>query len=271
MRNNRIIWGLVALVVLTTIAISLGTMSSHSQQDTSKKQDNKGQEKNQDRKGYEDVSKYPIVDYNAPESENDVEREERKLKNKRYDNKGFVKKNPHPDTGGVGLIDEIPPPPAIPSAESDLVIVGKILDVKASLSNDKRGIYSEYTVRVEEILKGNGSNKVAPGKEITIDRAGGSVIYPNGQKVFYRVSGKNLPLVGSEYVLFLTNDKQSPNYEILTGYELKDSRVNPLDTGGRFDDFKGTGKLNFIEAIRNKISESSQPEKNQGENHDKYD
>lgn len=258
-KSNRIIWGLVALVVLTTLAISFGTMSGHSQRDNSKAQDSRG---------YEDVTKYPIVDYDAPEPENALEREERKLKNKRYDNKGFVKKNPHPDTGGVSLDDEIPLPPPIPTSESDLIIVGKILDVKAYLSNDKRGIYSEYTVRVEEILKENGSNKVAQVKEITIDRAGGSVMYPNGQKVFYKVSGKNLPLVGSEYVLFLTSNKQSPNYEILTGYELKDGRVNSLD-GHRFDNLKGTGKRSFVEAVRNKISESSQPERNQGENNDK--
>lgn len=41
MKSNRIIWGIVSLVVLTTIAISFGTMSSHSQQDTSKAQGNR--------------------------------------------------------------------------------------------------------------------------------------------------------------------------------------------------------------------------------------
>lgn len=40
MKRNRIIWGIVSLVVLTTIAISFGTMRSHSQQDTSKTQGN---------------------------------------------------------------------------------------------------------------------------------------------------------------------------------------------------------------------------------------
>ncbi|HEX8251237.1 MAG TPA: hypothetical protein VF599_23900, partial [Pyrinomonadaceae bacterium] len=159
MKNNRIIWGLVALVALITIAVSLGTINSHSQQETSPQQD---------KKGSEEWSKYPIVDYDAPEPANATEREERKLKNKRYDNQGLVLKNPHPDDSGVDVIDEIPPPPHIPTAESDLIIVGKILDGKAYLSNDKRGIYSEYTIRVREILKGDVSDKSASGKEITV-------------------------------------------------------------------------------------------------------
>jgi len=220
MKSNRIIWGLVTLIVLTTIAVSLGTMSSHSQQDTSKKQDNK-----QDNNGSEDLSKYAIADYDAPEPDNAIEREKRILKNKRYDNQIFVVKNPHPETDGVDLIDEIPRPPVIPTAESNLVIIGEIINVNAFLSNDKKGIYSEFAVRIGEILKEEGSNKVASGDSITVDRAGGFVRYPNGQKVLYSISQQDLPRVGSRYVLFLKTDKQSPNYEIVTGYELKEDKV----------------------------------------------
>jgi len=253
MKSNRIIWGLVALVVLITIAVSFGTRGSYSQQGASKEQDNNA---------YEDLSKYAVADYNAPEPKNAIERGERILKNKRYDNQHWVVKNPHPDTDGVGLIDEIPPLPIIPIAESNLIIIGEIVSASAYLSNDKQGIYTEFVVRIEEILKDNISNKVNQGDSITADRAGGFVRYPNGQKVLYRITQNDLPQVGCEYVLFIRTDKQSPNYEILTGHKFKDGSVSPLDTKQRFDDFKGTNKLNFIEAIRNKISKSSQPVKN---------
>ncbi len=248
MKSNRIIWGLVALVVLTTLAISFGTMSSHSQRDNSKKQDDTG---------FTDLSKYAIVDYDAPEPENAAEREERRLKNKRYDKQDLVYKNPHPDTGGVGVEDEIPPPPIIPAAESDLIVIGEIVNANAYLSNDKSGIYTEFTIRVEETLKNDVSNKVAQGDSITADRMGGFVRYPNGQKVRYMNGGDDLPRVGSKYVLFLTSDKQSPNYKILNGQELKDDGVIPLDLERRFDEFKGMSKQNFIEAVRNKIAQSS--------------
>lgn len=251
MKNNRIIWGLISLIVLTTIAVSLGTISSYSQQDNSKKQDGKGQE---------DLSKYAVVDYNASESGNAVEREERILKNKRFDNqRHFVSKNPHPDTDGVELFDEIPPPPTIPTAESDLILIGEIVDASAHLSNSKENVYSEYVVRVKQILKENVSKNVAQGDSITADRIGGYVRYPNGQKVLYKVAQQDLPRVGSHYVLFLTTDEQSPNYGILTGYELKEGIILPLDTATPFRNLTGTSELNFIKAVRNKISNSLQP------------
>lgn len=246
-------WGLVALVALMTIAVSLGTMTSHSQKDTSKQQGNKWSE---------ELNKYAIADYDAPLPENLAEREERKQKNKRYDNQDFVRKNPHPDDAGVGRSDEEPPPSIIPVAESELVIVGEIIKVDAYLSNDKKGIYSEFTVRVDEVLKSVASSKIEQGTSISVDRAGGIVRYPNGQKVLYTISGRDLPQGGKSYVLFLTSQKENPNYQILTGYELKESDVSPLDMGRNFEGFKNIGKQNFIKAVRNKISESLQPVNN---------
>jgi hypothetical protein len=249
MKSNRIIWGLVSLVVLITIVISIGTMPSHSQQETSKIQDNKSNDP---------LTKYAFTDYDAPETGNSVVREKRRLKNSRYDNQDWVSKNPHPDTSGVGRHDETPPPPLFPAEESFLVVVGKVVSVSAHLSNDKSGIYSEFKIQPEEILKGEGSKNIQPGEFITADRAGGGVRYPNGQKVVYEHSERDLLFVGNEYVFFLKCDEKSPNYEIITGYELKEGTVKPLNTGHRFDDFKGLGKQKFIEIVRNKIKTRGQ-------------
>lgn len=254
MKNNRIMWGIVALVVLTTIAIALGTLEIHSQQNSAN-QSSATPTPNHD--GSEVLNKYAVVDYDAPEPTNATEREERKQKNKRYDNQDWVFKNPHPDDSGVGRFDETPPPSIIPITESDLVIVGKVVNVTAHLSNDKLGVYSEFTIQIRQILKNDASQKVEREDSVTADRAGGFVRYPNGQKVLYRLSERALPKVGNEYVFFLTNDKQSPNYEILTLYELKESGVTQLDSGRSFDDFKNASKQNFIEMIHKKISEAS--------------
>lgn len=252
MKSNRIIWGLVSLVVLTTLAISLGTMSGHSQQDASKEQDDKG---------YDHLSKFAFTDYDAPESGNAKEREERKLKNSRYDNQDWVLKNPHPKDGGVGRYDDdgTPPPPLFPADESDLVVVGKITNARAHLSNDKLGVYTEFTIRVEQVLKADASKKIEPGDFVTADRAGGGVRYPNGQKVVYEHSEHGLLFAGDEYLLFLTSGGNNPNYKILQAYEMKESKVKQLDTGRRFDEFKEMGKQKFIEAVRNKIQSRRQP------------
>jgi hypothetical protein len=246
--------GLVALVVLTTLAISLGTLESHSQQ-SSTNQSSATPTPNND--GSEGWLKYAIVDYDAPLPANAVEREERRLKNKRYDNQDWVFKNPHTNTGGIGRFDEKEPVPLFPVNESDLVIVGKISNAAAYLSNDKSGVYSEFTIRVDQILKNDVSKKVETGNSVIADREGGGIRYPSSQKVFYENSTKELPQVGREYVFFLASDKKNPNYEILTLFELNDSRIIRLNYEHNFRDFENVGKQNFIETVRKKISEAS--------------
>lgn len=141
-------------------------------------------------------------------------------------------------------------------AGSQVIIIGEVLNAEAHMSNNKGGVYSEFSVRVDEILKNNGINQIAQGSVITMDREGGVVRYPNGQKVFYTVAGKGMPRVGNHYILFLTNADQSINYNILTAYELKNSDVNPLDRATRFENFEGINAAAFITIIRQAIAQN---------------
>jgi hypothetical protein len=247
MKSNRIMWGLVALIVLTTLAISFGTMSSHSQQEASKKQDNQLQK--------EDFSKYPIADYNAQKPENLEKLQDRIEKSKRYDNQYIVSSKPHPETDGATIYDETSLPEAIPDKKSNLIVTGQIVSAEAFLSNDKKGVYSEYTITIEEILKGDNTN-LTSGSTITMDRLGGYVRYPNGQKVLYRKAGLDLPSVGSRYVLFLKTSGNSPNYEVITGYELKEGSVIPLDSAVDFSSVTEKKEKGFKSLIRKKVSEN---------------
>jgi hypothetical protein len=241
MKSNRIIWGIVALVVLVTIAVSFGTISSYSQKETPKEQD---------KNPFGDLSKYPIAEYDAPEPANAAEREERQIKNKRYDKKLLVMKNPGPEDIASIVSDAEPVPPAIPFAESSLIIIGKIQNSKASLSNDKSGVYSEYSVRIQTILK---DDKLRTGETITFDRTGGVVQYPNGQKMLYLNDWQSLPEVNGRYVIFLTkDDDQNPNYCILTAYQLKDGKVTALDNHPDFREFSGMSETDFIKLVLSK-------------------
>ncbi len=259
MKSSRMMWVLVTLIVLTTMAIIFGTQDGRSQKNIqSQVQAEETPGYGYDANGYKDMSRYAIADYDEPESSDAIERQKRKLANKRYDSQDWVLKNPHPDTGGVGRDDEITPPEIIPHAESDLIVIGVITGVSAHMSNDKKGVYSEYTIRIDKILKNDASKKVGEVESIIADRMGGFVRYPNGRKVIYELSDKALPFVGSQYVFFLTNDGESPNYKILTLYELKGDSIVRLDIGRNFDEFRNATKSTFIEAINNKILQLSQ-------------
>lgn len=246
-------WGLVLLIVFAAGATSLGTMSSHSQQDSSKKQNNKRQE---------DLSKYPIADYDAPESENETRRRERKLKNKRYDNRsGLVSKELPVDEGEENnLFTHSESKAGLPASE--IVVVGEVLDAQAYVSNNKQSVYSEFTFRVDDILKNNSTN-ITQGSLINVDREGGFVLYKNGKRRLHRIAGFGMPRVGRRHVLFLKNPEKSLNYEIITGYELSADGIVNLDGFPQFSAYRGMNETAFMKAVREAISQSSQamPEK----------
>jgi hypothetical protein len=127
--------------------------------------------------------------------------------------------------------------PALPIEESQIIVIAKVVDAQAHLSSQKKSVYSEFKIEVEKVYKNSTQQKIEDGKYIRAERDGGIVRYPSGIKVWSIVSGQRMPKVGSRYVFFLTHGFTSHAYQkqdsyLLTGYELKDGRVLPLDNPG---------------------------------------
>ncbi|MFY9572875.1 MAG: hypothetical protein WAV20_15850 [Blastocatellia bacterium] len=57
--------------------------------------------------------------------------------------------------------------PAIPVAQSDVVVVGEVVANEAHLSNDKTGVYSEFSITVDEVLKTHLESPLKEG-DVTI-------------------------------------------------------------------------------------------------------
>lgn len=201
------------------------------------------------------VRQYTIVDYDAPEPEDMVERDQRSQINKRYDKRRWVVKNPNPNDSGVGCFDCVIVPPPIPADESNLVIIGEIVGAKAFLSNDKRGIYSEYEILIEEILKKDNTKDLNAKDSVSADRAGGIVRYSSGQEVFYEMADQELPRTGGRYLFFLNKPDQSPNYNILVGYELPaKGKIHALDSGAA-KNYEGLSETEFLKKVRETIAQ----------------
>lgn len=256
MQHNKKSWFLVLVVFITIIMTSIISLRIQGQKQ--RQDQDKTQEKIDD-----DMSQFPITNYDELESANSLERKKGKEKSTRYDNEQLVLKNPPPINSGFTLFDETPPPPAIPTDESEVIVIGQILNVEAHLSNTKGNVYSEFSVQVEESLKNTNNDKITKGSLITADRPGGFVRYRNGQKVLYRIAGRDLPRVGRRYVLFLNNPNQSPNYNILTGYELKEGKVYPFDLGLPFENFNDVDETAFTTIIREAVAKSLPKTNNQ--------
>jgi hypothetical protein len=243
MKGTQKVWIFVALLFFVTLFVAFGTNPGHTQQNLAGKPTPKETP---------DFTKYPVADLEAPEPGNSAEGRERSLKNKRYDKHPILIGGLGPNDTAVGVHDAEPEPPTLPVAESRLIVIGKILDSRAFVSNNRKGVYSEYSLQVQSIIKDDKGPETRAGDIVTIDRSGGQVRYPNGQKVMYFIAGQDLPEVGQMYTVFLNKegDEENPNYKIITAYQLKDGQVFPLDKFPAFGEFKGMDAKIFVNRIK---------------------
>jgi hypothetical protein len=208
------------------------------------------------RKDYErERDEFPIAVYSASLPNEAAERALRLARNSRYDKRGAVPFDELPaDVKERSVACDWSLTPALPTAESDVVLSGRVLAANGYLSNDKTGAYSEFTVIIEEVLKRDGRSSLEPGNLIIVEREGASVQRPSGRIVRIGFAGAGMPRIGRQYVLFLKYNDQGDDYHIVTGYELRNKRVFPLDMGERFSIYKDTDTGTFLNAVHQAVA-----------------
>jgi len=198
----------------------------------------------------ESIKRYPIAEFDEPAPTDPTTRaalQERKLRNDEH-----TFSQPSPEDGAIGWFPERNFDfPALPIQESDLIVVGQVLSAKAHRSENKRGIFSEFEVRVEQVLKGQSST-LTERKVIIVERTGGFLRYPNGRKVLFFVQGYGMPEVGKRDVFFLKVINNG--FRIVTLYELGPDGVLPLDLATQFERFQGENESAFIDTLRQSIA-----------------
>lgn len=216
-----------------------------------------GQRAAQEGQQSEDESQFPAADYESPETDDPDSRAKRRKQNARHDKNFFVRKDIPPGRARESILfnDWESGLPALPASRSGVIVIGEVTGARAYLSNDKTGVYSEFTARVEEALKTDDSTKLPPGSLISLERAGGAVRYPNGHKHLYRVAGQGMPRVGRRYVFFLNVTEAGQNFRVLTAYELRSGKVFPLDDVSRHAVYQGMERDAFISAVRSAITD----------------
>lgn len=99
----------------------------------------------------------------------------------------------------------------LPMERSDAVLIGEVTAIHPHVTNDQKGLYTEFTVRVSEWIKA-----VSPDHEkssIAFLRRGGKARLPDGRIVEWVVKGEgDTPLVGSRYLLFLQYRRDADAY-----------------------------------------------------------
>jgi hypothetical protein len=200
--------------------------------------------------------KFPVADFDEPELTDAKKRAVLKQKQLRYNKLGLVTKHPTANDGGgefhpEGMFNF----PALPVDESDVVVFGEVRDAQAHLSADKSNVFSEFTIQVQQAYK----NAPGLGSQITVERIGGFVKYPGGRKLHYGLSGTGMPEVGSKYFLFLKAIPKEDSYTILTGYQLGDQGISPLDSAHLFETYRGFKEADFLAALAQAFSKTAKP------------
>lgn len=193
-------------------------------------------------------SPLPIADYQAPEPSNLKELAVRRARNSRYNESRLniretaanVEPLPLNEHFWWGLS-------AIPVRQSDAVVIGEVTAAQAYLSTDKTGVYSEFTVQVEQVLKPLAGVSLS---SIPVVRPGGAVRFPSGRLLRYETRHQGMPKTGSRYVLFLKCHSDGEDFSLLTGYEFKNNLVIPLDNiEGLFAEYKDWSEAVFLNVI----------------------
>jgi hypothetical protein len=250
-RNNKLLIIFTVIIVALSASITTFTSQERPHQSPLGSGQRKAPQQGQARRKEELDKDFPVANYNEPDPADPVERAERREKNKRYDRANLVSVHPNvKDTEVAVFYEGSNVVPALPTAISEVVVIGEVLNAKAYLSNDKTNVYSELTLRVSEVLKNKSPNPLVTTNLILAQRAGGFVTYPNGHKMLYRVVGHGMPGVGRRYLLFLNTITGSQTYQILTGYELGANGAFPLDYSEQFHAYAGTDEETLSKAVR---------------------
>ncbi len=249
MRNHKRTFFLLLAVLVIAGVTALAAL----QQNQNSQSSNTQRQKAEDSYG-------PIAHYNTSEPANPETRAKRQAKNSRYDKRYMVPRNHEPKSTEMNLVSDWEIGlPALPVNQSDAIVVGDVTDAQAFLSNTKTGIYSEFTVHLDTILKNNNNVPLTSGSSVVVERLGGRLRVPSGHIQKYEINGQNMPLVGRRYVLFLKGNGQ--DYSIITGYELRSGRVSPLDrvhAKDQFSTYNDTEESTFLRILQEGIASPSE-------------
>lgn len=207
-----------------------------------------------------DESQFPLADEAAPEPSTQAERTKKINKERKY--------KKYTDTVGPGVtvasVHYHWPPgfPTLPVAQSDAVVIGNVSSARAYLTSDKNAVYSEFAIHLSKVLKNDSRTPLSPGDSIVAARPGGRVRYTSGHVSRFSLTGHGMPRVMRQYVFFLTRDNQEEDdYHVVTGYELRNGRIFPLDTTTSsdtdFDAYINMDEAAFFNQLSTALAQSS--------------
>jgi hypothetical protein len=145
----------------------------------------------------------------------------------------------------------------LPARTSAAVIIGTVLSGEAYLFHDHSYVYSDYSIRIDEILKPDAAADLVVGGQLVAYRPGGSIRFPAGHVRNVINLGQGYPKVGAQYLCFLSRpDLNIREYgmTLFATYELSNGQVFPLDDG--MDQYEGKSEAVLLDQVKKLIAAS---------------
>lgn len=121
-------------------------------------------------------------------------------------------------------VDQIYAP--LPISYSDVIVVGTVTSASPHLSKFGTNVYTTFVFTPETFLK---PQKGPYKSSLLLERIGGVVLYPSGEKRFERTQGIGLPEPNYKYLFFLKSVGTTGSYRIDAGYALLGDHVASID------------------------------------------
>ncbi|HKG59327.1 MAG TPA: hypothetical protein VKB05_06065 [Pyrinomonadaceae bacterium] len=209
-----------------------------------------------------DFKNFPIASFDEPLPTESQARVAREAKNKKFNSK--AKSISESSTQIFTVMDWDIGLPTFPIERSFAVVIGRITEAKAFLSEDKTAIYSEFKVQIDSVLKNDDRCPIQPETSLIVGRDGGRVRLPSGKIVVSWINHQNMPAVGGKYALFLTHELPrggdgGTDFYIVTAYELANGNVFPMDdipSGHPIAAIKGRSESSFLNDLQSLLGSS---------------
>lgn len=125
-----------------------------------------------------------------------------------------------------------PDPVGIPASVSTAIVIGTVVSGKCFINKNHTLVYTDYQIKIDQILKPDATANLAVGDSVTASRPGGAIRFRSGHVINVFNVGHGLPEIGAQYVLFLWKAIPNlPEYEIVfdSGYQLANGLAYALD------------------------------------------
>lgn len=143
--------------------------------------------------------------------------------------------------------------------EAGTILVGATSDAKAFFSGNKKHVYTEFSFVIEQVIKDKATHPLNVNDRILIGRWGGRLRFPAGKVEQFTIKTLGMPKSGRRLVLFLERHEEEQFFYVITGYELGNGIISPLDNLDEhklpFSAFRGSDELEFLKLIKEKVSQ----------------